>query len=312
MPSLVRRTPRIVAGALLFDARNFERHVRGRWTLIRNRNESIVDDGRGVACDWRWTSNLHYCEVFPSAGRRLMRRALRDWPILQVDQPASSGEPLVSFVIGHRGAARLPLLLETLRSIAGQDVPIECIVVEQSVSLSRLPPWVRQVHQKVVGDDEPYNRSAAFNLGVQHSCARIVVLHDSDMLVPSAYARELLRSVDDGWEVIDLKRFVFYLDRNGVLEHVTQNGRGGSIASTREAYGAIGGFDEGFVGWGGEDNDFWERAGTRRRTSFGYLPIVHLWHAPQDARGGVRRYHEEISKLTPEDRIRRLRAKESA
>lgn len=309
MPSLVRRTPRIVAGALLFDARNFERHVRGRWPLIRNRNDAIADDGRGVECEGRWTSNIHYCEVFPSAGRRLMRRALRDWPIVKADEPASAAEPLVSFVIGHRGSARLPLLLESLRSIAGQDVPIECVVVEQSVSLSKLPSWVKQVQQNVTSDDEPYNRSATFNLGVEHSSARVVVLHDNDMLVPAGYAREVLRNVDEGWEVIDLKRFIFYLDQQGVLEYVTQNNHGGSIAVTREAYAAIGGFDEGFVGWGGEDNDFWERAATLRRHSFGYLPIVHLWHAPQTTRGGLQRYHDEIGKVSPEERIRRLRGR---
>ena len=302
-----RKSLRAIAGALLYDARNFERHVHGRWPLIRNRNESISDDGRGVSCDWLFTSNLHYCEVFSGAGRRLMRSALREWPIVKADQPASTGDPLVTFLIGHRGSARLPLLLETLRSIAGQSVPVECIVVEQSVRLSKLPEWVRQVHQKVGSDDEPYNRSATFNLGVQHARGRVLVLHDNDMLVPSGYAREVLRNVDEGWEVMDLKRFIFYLDEHGLIEHVVQNNHGGSVAITREAYDAIGGFDEGFVGWGGEDNDFWERAETRRRTAFGYLPIVHLWHAPQMARGGVQRYHDEISKLSPQERIRRLR-----
>jgi hypothetical protein len=302
-----KKSLRTVAGALLYDARNFERHVRGRWPLIRNRNESIADDGRGVACEWRWTSNLHYCDVFTGAGRRLMRASLRDWPIVQAGEPASTGEPLVTFLIGHRGAARLPLLLATLRSIAGQDVPIECIVVEQATSLSKLPTWVRQIHQKVRSDDEPYNRSATFNLGVQHARARILVLHDNDMLVPAAYAREVVRNADEGWEVMDLKRFIFYLDAHGVIEHVTQNNHGGSVAVTREAYDAIGGFDEGFVGWGGEDNDFWERAETRRRTAFGYLPILHLWHAPQAARGGIQRYHDEIGNVSAEERIRRLR-----
>ncbi len=56
---------------------------------------------------------------------------------------------------------------------------------------------------------------------------------------------------------------------------------GGSIALSRDAFHAIGGYDESFVGWGGEDNEFWERAQTRRVWPYGYLPFVHLWHAPQ-------------------------------
>jgi hypothetical protein len=306
MPSLKKRL-RTIAGALLYDAPRFERHLRGRWELIRNRNEQITVEGRGVRCDWQWTSNLHYCDVFRGAGRRLLRRTLRDWPIVTADHPVSSGAPVVTFIIGHRGSLRLPHLLETLRSIAGQDVPTECIVVEQSVSLSNLPAWVRQVHMKVGSDSEPYNRSSAFNFGVPHARGRVLVFHDGDMLVPAAYAREIVRQVDEGWEAVDLKRFIFYLDEQGEPGYVMQNSRGGSVAITPEAFEAIGRFDEGFVGWGGEDNDFWERAETRRATRFGYLPIVHRWHPMQPARGGVHRYHDEIAKLPPEERIRRLR-----
>ena len=65
-------------------------------------------------------------------------------------------------------------------------------------------------------------------------------------------------------------------------ECVVQNlEAGGSLAITRETFYAVGGFDESFVGWGGEDNEFWERAQTRKVWSFGYMPIVHLWHEPQ-------------------------------
>lgn len=306
MPSLKKRL-RTIAGALLYDAPRFERHLRGRWELIRNRDETITVEGRGVRCEWRWTSHVHYCDVFRGATARLMRRTLREWPIVHADQPVSAAPPVVSFIIGHRGSARLPHLLEALSSIAGQDVSSECIVVEQSVSLSKLPDWVRQVHMKIASDDEPYNRSAAFNFGVPHARGRVLVFHDGDMAVPAAYAREIVRQVDEGWEAVDLKRFIFYLDQQGVPDYVTQNNHGGSVAITPEAFEAIGRFDEGFVGWGGEDNDFWERAETRRATRFGYLPIIHRWHPMQPARGGVQRYHDEISKLSPEERIRRLR-----
>ena len=53
---------------------------------------------------------------------------------------------------------------------------------------------------------------------------------------------------------------------------------------TRDAYFAIGGFDEAFIRWGGEDNEFWQRAQTRRFWSFGYLPFVHLWHTNQSGK----------------------------
>ena len=103
----------------------------------------------------------------------------------------------------------------------------------------------------------------------------------------------------------------------GLSEHsetVIQNLHGGSVAITREGYVAIGGLDEDFVGWGGEDVDFWERAETLRATRFGYLPVVHLWHAPQTEKlqnGGapaIKRYYE-LADMPPEERIARLKAR---
>jgi GT2 family glycosyltransferase len=102
------------------------------------------------------------------------------------------------------------------------------------------------------------------------------------------------------------------LHRDERSEVVIQNLHGGSVAITREGYEAIGGLDEDFVGWGGEDNEFWDRAETLRSTRFGYLPIVHLWHAPQfeklqanDA-PAVKRYRD-LGDVSPQERIARLR-----
>jgi hypothetical protein len=68
-------------GALIYDWPRFLRHIGGDWTLIRNRDETITSDGRGVRCEWLYSSDLHIASVYPSAGRMLMRRAFRDWPV---------------------------------------------------------------------------------------------------------------------------------------------------------------------------------------------------------------------------------------
>lgn len=314
---------RTTLGALLHDVPRFERHIRGRWVLIRNRNERIEFDGRGVRCHWQFTSDLHIAKVFPSAGVRLMRRALRDWPIAFADAPAP-GEPRVTFVIGHRGLARLPHLIATLKTIAAQrDVIVECVVVEQSAQREiDLPSWVRYVHTPVA-DGYDYNRAWTLNAGVAAARGEIVVLHDNDMLVPARYAAELAAQNAD---FFDLKRFTFYLGEedtarffeNGALEPapstVVQNLQGASIAARKSAFEAIGGFDQSFVGWGAEDNEFWDRAQVGGRVmNFGYLPFVHLWHAPQKGKlqgqdaPALRRY-EELKRIAPEERIRRLKA----
>ncbi len=120
------------AGVLAYDWIPFEMRLRRDWTHIRNRHERVDIDASGVRCDWRWTSDLHIANVFPSAGLRLMRKAFAQWPIAMEDAPSRASTPRVSFIIGHRGMERLPHLLTTIRSINGQSAATECIVVEQS------------------------------------------------------------------------------------------------------------------------------------------------------------------------------------
>jgi hypothetical protein len=325
------RRLRSTAAALLLDVPAFERHLRGRWERIHNRGEALTFEpsGRGVQCEWKWTSSLRVCEMFPGNAPRLMQAALREWPVAFADVPSPAEAPEVSFLIGHRGVARLPHLLLTLRTIAAQrDAAVECIVIEQSVEReveSALPPWVRYIHQRAE-PGAPYARARTFNEAARAARAPLLVLHDNDMLVPARYAAELAAKVRAGDEVLDLKRFIFYLTAEDTArametgsvppdarsETVIENLRGGSIAITQEAYESIGGFDETFVGWGGEDVELWERAETRRANRFGYLPIVHLWHAPQPEKTqgadapAIQRYHE-LAAVPVSERIAWLR-----
>ena len=330
------RRLRLIAGALVYDWPDFERRLRGfgaragqpeAWLGIHNRADRLISDGRGFRCEWRFTRDLHIANVLPSTGKRLMRVALERWPIALSETPLHAGAPLATFVIGHRGVERLPHLLATLRSIAAQSVAVECVVIEQSHQpevASSLPPWVRYIHTPVP-PDLPYCRSWTFNAGATHAHSDVVVLHDNDILVPESYAEEAVARVAEGWKFVNLKRFVFYLPayetgRVFATRHVrpsratvVQNLHGGSIVADRAAYDAIGGFDEAFIGWGGEDNDFWDRAATTERIyDFGYLPMIHLHHGDQPGKrerttAAIARY-EELEAIPPSERIVRLLA----
>jgi hypothetical protein len=331
---------RQMAGVLLYEWWRY-RHLLSAddlsWLKICNRNEQLLgaDDGPGVECLWRWTSPLHAPRIFPGLGVRLYERALQTYPVRLADAGACRGaseKPDVSFIVGHRGENRLASLLTCLRSIAAQTgAAIECVLVEQSAqseARDALPGWVRYVHRPPVPPHAPFNRALAFNTGAEAARGDVLVFHDGDMLVPESYAQDLVRRRHAGFEVINLKRFIFYLGKEAsaslsaggtlstrtVPESILQNATGGgSLAVAREAYGRIGGHDEAFVGWGGEDVDFWDRAQTLRVYPFAHLPFVHLWHQPQAGKtpakdsAGMDRLRR-ISGIPVQERIEALRA----
>jgi hypothetical protein len=308
LDELVR--PKQFLGVLLKDWRRYRRALAAPasdYLALCNRNETLERAASlpGYRCAWQWTSELHAPKLFPSLGKLLMQRALGEHPInLAATPERASDSPDISFIIGHRGLARLPHLLMTLQSIAGQKgASCECLVVEQDSQPcleTVLPPWVRYIHTPPPAPDMPYCRSWAFNVAIRRSKGRMLVFHDNDMLVPFDYASRIRDHVDDGYEVINLKRFIFYLNEphtqlvlseeraltdDAPLSIVQNLEGGGSVAITRAACDRIGGFDESFIGWGGEDNEFWDRAQMLRVWPYAYLPIVHLWHPPQAGKG---------------------------
>jgi GT2 family glycosyltransferase len=326
------------AGVLVKDLARYVRLLRRKdssdYLRICNRAERLElgPGGLGYRCDWKWTSELHAPKHLSVLGRWLMKRALADHPIGFAERPRSEHEsPDISFIIGHRGDSRLPHLLSTLASIAAQrDIVLECLVIEQDVRPqlpAHLPSWVRHVHTPPPDAGMAYCRSWAFNIGARLARGRVLVLHDNDILVPRDYGAHLLAHFREGFDMVNLKRFVFYLSAghtdavlggeaaglaDAPLEAIVQNAEcGASVAVLRDAYERIGGMDESFIGWGGEDNEFCERAHTLRTWPYAYLPFVHLWHPAQPGKQRLdnptlRRFHE-LSAIPAKDRVARLR-----
>jgi len=310
--NLLGRKLRRKLGALAFDLPRLVPllALRSGWLRFKNRDEilDLSDDRNAVACRGEWSSDIHACAEFPKLAGALMSRALNQWPISTSSFKINAQRPEISFVIAHRGTDRLPLLKLTVESILTQrDVSVECIVVDQSIGSEpiELPKGVRHMPVTHPVDPEPWRKSWAYNLGAAAAQAEIVIFHDGDILVPEGYAAEALRQLGSGgYDVAHLQRFLFCLGERethdlvavigkflpGMIpERVRQNWRGGTLAIRKKAFEAIGGFDERFVGWGGEDIEFYDRCRLLKQQRFGYLPFVHLWHPPQDSKFGASR-----------------------
>lgn len=298
------------AGVIIKDAPRYlpaffrtRRHTNGDppWVRLANRVEhlEVNPHGPGVRCPWRWSSRLHACSVFPGWGSRLMQRCLSDWPICFADTPTYPGKPpQISFLFAHGGRDRLPLLRQVIRSLFAQaNAAVECIVVDLTPgrAADELPP--ETVYRQVSTDHLPqgWYKSWAYNIAARMARSDLLVFHDGDICLPQHYAAELISLFATGrYDAASIQRFLFYLTSeateqvlrsdtfgNTPPQSVSQNWKGGTIAITRNAFLSIGGFDEGFVDWGGEDDEFFDRCGRLRHCCYGYLPFVHLWHQPQ-------------------------------
>ena len=283
--------------------------LRDKWIKACNRKDFLKIEYGGVdtASIGRWSSDIYACHAFPWLGKRLMKNAFSQWPIKFADKINVKVRPKVSFVIPHRGIERLPLLKAVIRSIfAQEDVFVECVVVEQNTvqELFDLPEGVTYIHSPHTEDPSGWHKAWAYNVGVQKAKADIVVCHDGDIIIPKRYALEVSKYLGDKrFEVCHLQRFLFCLNQKDTMyalenmavpddvmpERARQNWQGGTVAILKDAFWRIGGFDNSFVDWGGEDNEFYDRCQTLNVFKYGYLPFIHLWHEPQQAKENSKR-----------------------
>lgn len=145
-------------------------------------------------------------------------------------------------------------------------------------------------------DDGPFNRSRALNRAARQAAdADVLVVADGDSFTEGSQLADAVdRAVATGQITFAYDRFC-YLSRAGSVKimggfrgmwepfvEFTMTGTCSSaVVTTRALWDQVGGFDETFVGWGGEDVAF----SLACQTFGGGLqripgPVWHLWHPP--------------------------------
>lgn len=183
----------------------------------------------------------------------------------------------------------LALVLDWLKSFPGLDV----VVVEQdNMRRFRPPAGVRHIFAR---STEPYNRSWGFNIAYRESDSPHIIFGDSDILMRS-YDFSAALGAAESLDVLSPYSSVLDLDRNESEISIEDMGRiirpgrgesdnqkinlcGGVVVFSREAFEKVGGWDEDFVGWGGEDDmmTFKVEAAGLRTASMPFR-CYHLWH----------------------------------
>jgi predicted glycosyltransferase involved in capsule biosynthesis len=150
---------------------------------------------------------------------------------------------------------------------------------------------------------EPFSRSACINRAAAGAGDwEIAIIADADTWVPASQLKMAIEEVRvlGGLcaafdSVIQLNRYWSQnlirlvnrpnLDLLGADKVRTKSieTQSSMLVVSRELFDAVGGFDEGFIGWGGEDNAFW-RAATIYNVSRQPRRVpgaaFHIWHEP--------------------------------
>lgn len=299
------------------------------WRDLGNRHDHI-GKGESVArrCLAEGSSALTVARVFPRVGSRLLEACTAESPISFEARDRPGDQPRIAVVLPVGGADRIEHFRWVLRAFLAQTVDGLEVVVAEHGDGSYEPAVgdsVRYVHLPR-GEEEGFNKSRALNRGVEAASAPLVLLHDADVVPPADYVEGVVRRLDAGWEAVRPIRFAFHLDRDdsrAFLEHrgrrlpravetVIQNNDGLSTALRRDIYFEIGGHDERFEGWGGEDTEFLQRLRTRRLYPGAYSFGVHLWHPPAPKLVSGDRNRAVLAQITAEDPRRRIQRLVSA
>ena len=182
---------------------------------------------------------------------------------------------------------------------------IEIILVEQDSKPCALPNLGDAVKRLFVHNPGSFNKSWGFNIAVRQSNRALMVLMDADALIElSALAqaikltrtRTFATNPFDAWQDLTLPETEDVLTQASVDFKATRgstqrrereqlNFCGGAFVIRREFYLQLGGFDERFLGWGGED-DHMEIKLKRSGQPVGKVQGstgLHLWHPQSQA-----------------------------
>lgn len=223
---------------------------------------------------------------------------------------------------GDAGGDRRANLDAVLRWLEGTP-DLEVVVVEQDAHPRLLPPLAhpgaRVVHAYHAG---PFNKAWGLNVGARHAGCDVLLFGDADVIVPgnlsvaAAHCAVSMQVVKPYRTLVDLTPDETRIVRErgpGALPPVDAAARrdrdaigerlalcGGWFAMRRDAFAAIGAFDERFVGWGGEDDAMTMKVELARLSTceLDPGPALHLWHPrPQATTEGHAHYAANLALL---------------
>ena len=209
-----------------------------------------------------------------------------------------------SYLITFRqaGERRLQNLLYVLRHLSAVD-SIQVILVEQDRQ-RRLPEidLVDQCDYIFVYNDSSFNKSWGLNIAAQRAKTDLLVMADADMVIAHDVMQKIVDEFRNGSDAINPYLELIDLSQEYSIDVLSDDRKpeaippetsldrgtmghnlpfcGGIFAISAELFQAIGGMDERFSGWGGEDNAVTLRVQwfAKKMITLESETAYHLWH----------------------------------
>lgn len=183
----------------------------------------------------------------------------------------------LSYIIPYKHSPDRLLALKAIVAWLNGFNAIEIIVVEQDNCPKINYMDLGCKYHFIQNDETPFNKSWSLNVGLKYATSDIIAFGDSDLMVHPNYLIKSISLLSDDAEtdmispynrdsVIDLKLSEMNLPFDD-MENINRVGRGkakGDIRKVplcggvnifkRQAIEKLGGWDEEFIGWGGEDD----------------------------------------------------------
>ncbi len=208
----------------------------------------------------------------------------------------ASAVPEIAYIIPIRNFERTKSILTVVNNIRAQRFPVVHIIMVEQDQASQIDLAAYQpINYYLVNAPENhlFNKSKAFNLGVSKAPCELVILHDADILAHGHYtgAVATILATHDACHVGNT---VIYtspeamqtINATGIVDTAVKCERtvgyyeGGSLACTKRAFWAVGGFNEDYWGYGVEDCDFYARLSESSRWKEDRVfDFLHLWHS---------------------------------
>ena len=242
---------------------------------------------------------------------------------VKVAATARSEVPSISCVIPFRDIGRHRSIMTAIDNVRAQRFPcIEMIVAEQDDETRFQPAELRCLTPVLVrAPGKPFNKSKAFNAGVARAHYDKLLLHDADTLAPAHYTQLVANALDRADSCHFGARVIYAdkastsninkhgrIDKTTTAEKIVTYFEGGSLGCLADTYWRVGGFVEGYWGYGCEDCDFYYRLSKGSRWHENrIIDLVHLWHARTSGwikhHDANKEFEKKLAGLTVKERI---------